>query len=273
MATPPPPARDDLFTPPVAKRPGIFGTLSGILRTRILAGLIAALPIALTFFIIRWLYVTAIAALTPLIEVVRYVMSNHDLSARVWYDFVAPAVAVVVVLCSLYLLGLFLHTRVHRMFGWVLLHVPIFSTIFKAVNNVFQSIGKQIEGQHGFKRVVLVEFPHPGARSLAFVTNTLRDATTDRPILCVCVLTGVMPPSGFTLFVPEESVTDIDWSVNQTLQAILSGGITAPAAVHYFHGLRVPPSGPIIDAQGHPIAAPAGEASDAGEVSDTRGKA
>jgi uncharacterized membrane protein len=257
MATPPPPARDELFTPPVAERPGIFGTLGGLIRTRVVAGLIAALPIALTFFIIQWLYVTAIAALTPLIEAVRYVMSSHDLSAQVWYRVVAPAIAVVLVLCFLYLLGLFVHTRVHRMVSWVLLHVPLVNSIFKAVNNVFQSIGDQIQGKHGFNRVVLVEFPHPGARSLAFVTNTLRDATTDRTILCVCVLTGVMPPSGFTLLVPEESVTEIDWSVNQTLQAILSGGITAPSAVHYFHGLRVPPSGPIIDAQGHPIPAPA----------------
>jgi uncharacterized membrane protein len=63
-----------------------------------------------------------------------------------------------------------------------------------------------------------------------------------------------MPPAGFTLFVPEESVTDIDWTTNQTLQAILSGGITAPAAIHFFEGLRIPSAiGPIIDPQGHPI--------------------
>ena len=89
--------------------------------------------------------------------------------------------------------------------------------------------------------------------ALAFVTNTLRDATTDRTILCVTLLTGVMPPSGFTLFVPEENVTDIDWSMNQTLQAILSGGITAPASIHYFEGVRVASTGPILDPQGHPI--------------------
>jgi uncharacterized membrane protein len=91
-------------------------------------------------------------------------------------------------------------------------------------------------------------------RALAFVTNELRDATTDRTILCVCVLTGVVPPAGFTLFVPEESVTDVDWTVNQTLQAILSGGISAPAAVHFFRGLDVSQAaGPIIDPHGHPI--------------------
>ena len=84
--------------------------------------------------------------------------------------------------------------------------------------------------------MVLVEFPHPGTRSLGLVTNSLRDVTTGRTILTVCVLTGLMPPAGFTLFVPEESVTNIAWSVNETLQSILSGGITAPVDDPLFRG-------------------------------------
>ncbi|MCA1684504.1 MAG: DUF502 domain-containing protein, partial [Planctomycetia bacterium] len=127
------------------------------------------------------------------------------------------------------------------------------NTIFKAVNNVFQSLGKQLQGDKSFKRVVLVTFPHPGMRSLAFVTNSLLDAATGKTILCVCVLTGVMPPAGFTLFVPEEDVTDIDWSVNQTIQVILSGGLTSPATILYSQGVHVPPTGPIVDPLGHPI--------------------
>lgn len=86
--------------------------------------------------------------------------------------------------------------------------------------------------------MVLVEFPNPGMRSLAFVTNTLHDEATGQTILCVCVLTGVMPPAGFTLFVPEENVTDVAWSMNQTLQVILSGGITAPPTISYFPGAQ-----------------------------------
>lgn len=262
MSTPSPP--DPEFSAPKPK-PGKTGPVHALVsavRARILSGLIAALPIALTFFIVHWLYVTATAVLTPLIEGVRVVFGRHGLSARVWYQVVSPAVAVVLVLGFLYMLGLFVRTRVLRSIDWVMLHVPVVNTIFKAVNNVFQSLGQQLQGQQTFKRVVLVEFPHPGMRSLAFVTNTLRDATTDRTILCVCVLTGVMPPAGFTLFVPEERVTDIDWSMNQTLQAILSGGITAPAAIHYFQGINVPPTGPIVDAEGNPIVAAGGAPAD-----------
>jgi uncharacterized membrane protein len=214
------------------------------------------LSVALTFFIVHWLYITAIAMLTPILEMVRFVLRSHDLETRIWYTFIAPVIAVLLVLVFLSLLGVFVHTRFHRALDWVLMHVPVVNTIFKAVKNVFESIGKQMQGDSGFKRVVLVDYPHAGMKSLAFVTNTLRDATTNRTILCVCVLTGVMPPTGFTLFVPEESVIDVDWSANQTLQAIVSGGITAPAAIHYYEGLRVSPSGPSVDPTGKPIAAP-----------------
>lgn len=241
-------------TPPKRKQAGPLHALVNEIRARIISGLIAALPIALTFFIIHWLYVTLTQiVLRPAIRLVRWALGNYGLGETFWDTYVSPVFAFLLVIFLLYSLGLFVHSRTHRAIDWVLLHVPVVSTIFKALNNVFQSLGKQLQGEAGFKRVVLVEFPHPGARSLAFVTNAIRDATTDRTILCVCVLTGVMPPAGFTLFVPEENVTDIDWSPNQTLQAILSGGITAPAAVHYFQGLRVPPTGPIVDPKGHPI--------------------
>ena len=104
--------------------------------------------------------------------------------------------------------------------------------------------------------MVLVEFPHPGSKALGFVTKTLRDASTEKTILCVCVLTGVIPPAGFTLYVPEEDVTDVDWSVNQALQAIISGGINTPSVIHYTEGLRIPPHGPIVNEKGHPIPHP-----------------
>jgi hypothetical protein len=54
------------------------------------------------------------------------------------------------------------------------------------------------------------------------------------------------------LFVPEESVTNIAWSVNETLQSIVSGGIPAPSTIHFFEGLPSSYSSehPIVDSHG-----------------------
>jgi uncharacterized membrane protein len=240
--------------PPHLNEVGALHALLKAIQNRILSGLILALPIVLTFWIIYWLYSTfKQLVIDPIARLSAPLFFSKGVAPPPWWDAVTLVIAVVLVLLSLYLMGLLVRSSFARAVDWVLSRVPVVTTIYKTLSKVFESLGSQVQNQR-FKRVVLVEFPHPGMRALAFVTNSLRDAATDRPILSVCVLTGVMPPAGFTLFVPEESVTDIDWTMNQALQAILSGGITTPGAIHFTRGLQVPiATGPIIDPHGHPI--------------------
>ncbi len=252
----PPPPTPEAPRPTSLDEVGALRALLDAMKSRVVSGLVLALPIALTFWIIYQLYsILNGAILVPASWVVRKLLGfRTDIDGNsAWLNYIAPIIAIVLVLGLLYILGLFARSGARRAFDWVLLRLPVVTTIYKATSNVIQSLEAQRHG-NSFQRVVLVDFPHPGSKALAFVTRSLRDATTDRTILCVCVLTGVFPPAGFTLYVPEESVTDVDWSVNQALQAILSGGITTPAVIHYATGLRVPPTGPIVDPSGHPIA-------------------
>jgi uncharacterized membrane protein len=214
---------------------GILTPAIASIRRRIISGLIAALPIVLTFWIIYWLYSTLQRlVLDPAARLINRILgvTGTDLPP-LWENFVAPMFAILVVLVFLYVLGFLVSSSLYRVVDRVLNHFPIVTSIYGALRNRVRTLQNPL-GQDRLRRTVLVEFPQPGLRSLAFVTNTLTDETTGKTILCVCVLTGVMPPSGFTLFVPEESVTDLDWTVNQTIQAILSGGITTPEKIPYF---------------------------------------
>jgi uncharacterized membrane protein len=224
------------------------------IRRRIVSGLVLALPIVLTFWIVYWLYTTFTQGfLDPLAHAIGTQFHSPWAQTLWWRRFVNPLLAIALVLGFLYFLGLVARSWVSRLIDRVLLNVPVVTTIYKALSNVFQSLGNQFQSQRN-QRVVLVAFPHPGMRALAFVTNSLQDATTGKTILSVCVLTGVFPPAGFTLFVPEEDVTEIAWSVNQSLQVILSGGITAPSAIHFHAGLQAPHgAGPLTDSRGRPI--------------------
>ena len=250
--------------PPDRRRPHVLDGSSAVralvdsMRTRIISGLILALPIALTFWIIYQLYLTLNKTiLEPATGVVRILLGYREgfNPNGTWERYVSPLIAIFLVGSLLYVLGLFARSGLRRALDWVLLHLPGVTTIYKALSSVFQSLESGGQGS-AFQRVVLVEFPHPGMKALGFVTKTLADASTGKAILCVCVLTGVVPPAGFTLYVPETDVTDVDWSVNQALQAIISGGINTPTVIHYAQGLKVPPTGPIVDPQGHPISHP-----------------
>ncbi len=234
-------------------------------RNRLIGGLIFALPIAITISIVYWLLVTlqsfVLDPLAKLTASVQAYVSHYPALASLpawWYDVASPLLAIFLAIVTLYFLGLALRSWVYRTVEWFLLHVPVVNTIYRAVRNVVESLGSQLQGGASFKRVVLVEFPHPGVRSLGLVTNSLRDITTGRTILTVYIMTGFMPPGGFTLFVPEESVTNIAWNVNDTLQAIISAGLTTPPTIHYFEGLRTPlpvGGGAIVDAHGQVLAA------------------
>ena len=61
-------------------------------------------------------------------------------------------------------------------------------------------------------------------------------------ILCVYVPTTPVPTSGYMLMVPEEQVVAVDWDLQETLQAIVSGGLTVPPTVQYNRTAKTLPS-------------------------------
>lgn len=196
------------------------------------------LPIVITFWIVYWIYSTLQRLfIDPAAKIVNSLMANstRENLPDWWQTYVSPILAVALALGFLYVLGYFVKSRLSRALDWILLRVPGVMLVYKAVSNLFQSL-QSTGGGPTFKRVVMVAFPHPGSRALAFVTKTLHDSGTGDVILCVWVLTGVMPPAGFVLFVPANDVTDVPWTVNETLQIILSGGITAPLLIPYSPG-------------------------------------
>ena len=198
--TPPAKPIDPVPPHPPLNEVGALRALFTAIRTRIISGLVLALPIVLTFWIIYWLYTTLTQAiLDPLARWLGLLFLTPWAHTLWWRRLVAPLIASVLVLAFLYFLGLVARSWVSRVIDWVLLRVPVVTTIYKALSNVVQSLGNQFQYPRD-QRVVLVAFPHPGSRALAFVTNTLHDAATGKTILSVCVLTGVFPPAGFTLF-------------------------------------------------------------------------
>jgi uncharacterized membrane protein len=206
------------------------------IRDRILGGLLLAMPLLITIWVITWLYsILEQKVIDPLAGLLLWKLKWTTSSTELphWFEsYVAPIIAIVFALLILYMLDLLADTRLSRTVGWTLRRLPIFSHIYNPVQQVFQSMEKGSEQQT--QRMVLVTFPHPGVKLPAFVTGTCRDLGTQKTVLCLYVPTTPVPTSGFFLLVPEEEVTELNWSTEQTLQAVMSGGLACPREVSYF---------------------------------------
>jgi uncharacterized membrane protein len=229
--------------PPALPGPGADEAPTGLrrvwhgVRVRILGGLLLVLPILITFWVIHWLYSSLEQyVIDPLALLVLWQAQGQqpDVELPSWFvTYAAPLIAIVIAVALLYFLGFFVRSRVRRVIDWLLLRLPVISIVYSGVRNVFQALDRQ-RGQQRLQRAVLVTFPHPGMKAPAFVTATCRDVESQKVLLYVFVPTSPLPASGFLMLVPEEEVTELDWNPQQTLQVLISVGLTAPPEVRYF---------------------------------------
>lgn len=209
------------------------------IRNRLVGGTLLLLPIVVTFWILQWCVVTLIQSLIePVAAVViwkrRWVI-GCDYNLPGWFEYgVAPLTAAAIILAMLYVADLLANSRLRKGLEWLLLNMPVISFIYSPVRKLFQSLEEQPEEQKKPQRIVLVKFPHAGMKVPAFVTATTYDIETKKAILCVYVPTTPVPTSGYFLLVPEDETVDLNWSSEDALQAIISGGLTSPREVRYY---------------------------------------
>jgi uncharacterized membrane protein len=199
------------------------------------------LPVFITLWLVTWVFSLLNAhVISPLGELLlwKVLRLRPDTELTFWFtQVIAPGLAVLIGVICLYVLGLLAGSWLQRAIDAVFLRLPFISAVHKSVRQVFKTFESK-GGQELPRRVVLVPFPHPGMKAPAFVTSTCRDEDTQKTLICVYVPTTPVPTSGYFLLVPEEDVTELNWTSEEALQAIVSGGLTAPQMVSYYrpHG-------------------------------------
>lgn len=233
----------DLENKPPSKSQASNIGIVRLIRNRVIQGLFVVLPLFITYFVLKWLYDTLYSfALQPISYMLRRIWELEGDKSWLMESLLAMA-ALGLVIGVLFIAGMFFRSRVHRFLDWFLYRVPGVSNVYSAVSKVFNAISTSTD-ERGFKRVVLVEFPHPGMKAPAFVTGECKDLNTGNAILCVYVPTTPVPTSGYMLMVEQKDVIDLNWDLEETLQAIVSGGITVPQSVTYTGSAEVKVAGP-----------------------------
>jgi uncharacterized membrane protein len=187
------------------------------LKTHIFRGLLAVIPVGLCYLVVRFFYLAVDARVTRLIDR--------------WLGFRIPGLGFLLVLIALYLLGLVASNWAgRRAFGLVdrvTGRIPLIKTVYTLGRQLADALSLPEKG--AFKRVVMVEHFRPGVWSIGFVTATLSDRQNrEEDMVRVFIPTAPNPTSGFVVVVKVSQVREVDWTVPEAMNSIISGGMVGP---------------------------------------------
>jgi uncharacterized membrane protein len=202
---------------PVEKKPEVkFGVH---LKARMISGMLVLGPLVITLFILKLIFAALTAFVLP---VLRPWLVDLPESAVV-------IIATVAALLLIYLVGMFtthfLGRRLIKAGEDIMMKLPIVKSVYSASRQVMDTISSSTKAS--FTATVLVEFPHPGALAVGFITGTILNPE-GKTLYRVFVATTPNPTSGFLILLPEEGVTFTDISVEDGIKMIVSGGMLAP---------------------------------------------
>lgn len=200
------------------------GDLLRHLQRYMLAGLITVGPLLVTWLVFRWVFETLANAGLPLVRML----------GEIDQPWLASLFAVLLTLIVLYLVGRVTSVVVGRqafnLFEAILERLPVVAKVYTSVRQLIDTMmAKKDTGQ----RVVLVDFPIEGQKSIGFLTRTLRDAETGRELAAVLLPNAINPTSAFLQVLPLDRITETDLTVEQAMSMLMTGGAVAPDTIRF----------------------------------------
>lgn len=203
-------------------------------RRYILAGLLTIIPLWITWLVLRFLFNLLTKAGAPAIGWVA-AKCPEPLGAVLESPVFTSLLAILLVVAVLYGIGrlttVVVGRRILGFFEAVLSRIPIVNVIYGAVKKLVTVLQEKPGG--GLQRVVLIDFPSPEMKTVGLVTRVLTDTNTGRELAAVYVPTTPNPTSGYLEIVPLERVTSTDWTLDEAMAFIMSGGAVAPDTMNY----------------------------------------
>ena len=201
-----------------------------------IAGLLTLLPIWLTWVVVKFVFVMLSNLSRPLIDPILQTLATTAPDALSWLaqSWVKTAIGLVatlgVILAAGWLTRRMLGQRLLRWFEALTKRVPLANTIYGSSRKLLDILQTKPDGT---QRVVLIDFPHTEMKTLGFVTRVMREQGTGRELAAVYVPTTPNPTSGYLEIVPVEKMTPTDWTVDQAMSFIISGGAVAPDTIPF----------------------------------------
>lgn len=202
------------------------------LRRLFLTGLLTLLPIWLTWVVVRFVFVTLSDISRPWVEPgLAEIAAGNPAMAWITSETARGFLALIGTIAVILLVGAFagrmVGQRILLAFDRFIQRVPLANSVYSGARKLLDILQTSPDGT---QRVVLIEFPAKGMRTVGFVTRVLKEEGTGREMAAVYVPTTPNPTGGYLEIVPIEDLIPTDWTVDQAMSFIISGGAVAPSS-------------------------------------------
>ena len=198
----------------------VLGLVGQHFKSRLLSGLVIVIPVVATYVVLKFVFDILDPLPQPLFD---QVLGREIPGVGIVSLFILVYVAGVI---GSYVLGRRLIAFGHRLVDLI----PIIRPIYRTARQTIDALSLA-DWEHRFSRVVLLEYPRPGIKSIGFVTATYKD-DNGQPMVAVYIPTTPVPTSGFLALLPEDDVVSTTLSVEEAMKIVISGGVLTPDQIH-----------------------------------------
>jgi len=204
-------------------------TLRSVQRS-ILAGIITVGPLFVTYLIFSFLLEELAKAGLPAVRL----LAPFFPFGWTRYPWIEPALAILLTLLVLYVVGrvtsLVIGRQAFGLFESLLERLPFVAKVYTSVRQLLDSMMAKNDSS---QRVVLVDFPIAGQKSIGFLTRTMTDAATGRRLAAVLVPNAINPTSAFLQILPMDRIIETDLTMEQAMSMVMTGGAAGPETIQY----------------------------------------
>ena len=200
------------------------------------AGIITVIPIWITWLVFDFFFSRLSELGRPSVRALADLLQRQQPGSFSW--LLAPwfqsILAIVFTLLALYGLG-WVASRVigKRILGLVdrlINRIPVIQSVYGSIKKLLSALQQKPDK---VQRVVLIEFPTKDMKTVGFVTRILKDKHTGQELAAVYVPTTPNPTSGYLEIVPLDQLISTNWSIDEAMSFIISGGAVAPERINY----------------------------------------
>src|SRR5258707_7634183 len=189
-----------------------------------ITGLLIWIPLVITLWVLKLIVDALDQSLLLLPDALR---------TESWLGFHIPGLGAILTIAIVFGTGIFARNffgaQLVQLWHDVLARIPVVNSIYSSVKQISDTLFSS-SGQ-AFRKTLLVQWPHQGMWTIAFLTGTPGgDLLKHLPDDCVSVYvpTTPNPTGGYFVVVPRKNVIELDMSVDQALKYIISMGVAPP---------------------------------------------